>query len=89
MSTSISLADSVKITRDLEQRLVGLELPNMPRQRVAYACYSIASQPRTRGRRSQRNKGLYQRRWHISMRSAQICAKRANGSADMTDTALV
>ena len=51
--------------------------------------FSIASQPRTRARRSQKNKGLWQRRCHITMRPAQICAKKANGSADMTDTALV
>jgi hypothetical protein len=41
MSTVITLAEAIEITHDLEQRLVGLILPNKPRPRVAYACYSI------------------------------------------------
>jgi hypothetical protein len=42
MSTSPSLSDALKLRQELEQRLVGIELENKPRQRVAYACYSIA-----------------------------------------------
>lgn len=42
MTTTLTLANAINVTRDLEQRLVGLVLPNQPRPRVAYACYSIA-----------------------------------------------
>lgn len=42
MSTSPSLSDALKLQHELEQRLIGIELENKPRQRVAYACYSIA-----------------------------------------------
>ena len=42
MNTSTSLHDALKLKQELEQRLVGLELKNSPRQRVAYACYTIA-----------------------------------------------
>jgi hypothetical protein len=42
MSSSPSLSDALQLRQELEQRLVGLELKNEPRERVAYACYSIA-----------------------------------------------
>lgn len=42
MTQPLSLAAATKTTHELEQRLVGLVLENKPRQRVAYACFSIA-----------------------------------------------
>ena len=42
MSTAPSISDALKLRQELEQRLVGLEFENKPRQRVAYACYPIA-----------------------------------------------
>lgn len=42
MCTSPSLSDALKLRRELEQRLVGIKMEDKPRQRVAYACYSIA-----------------------------------------------
>ena len=42
MKTIPSLADALELKQELERRLVGLRFENKPRQRVAYACYSIA-----------------------------------------------
>lgn len=42
MNTTITLAEVIQFTRTREQQLVGLQLPNKPRLRVAYACFSIA-----------------------------------------------
>ena len=42
MNTAPSLSDALELKQELQERLVGLVLTNTPRQRVAYACYSIA-----------------------------------------------
>lgn len=44
MNTLPSMSNALKLREELQQRLVGLQQGNKPRQRVAYACYAIAQE---------------------------------------------
>ena len=44
MTNTLSLPQAVKLAEDLGTRLHGLRLPNVPRSRVAFACFAVAQQ---------------------------------------------